>query len=61
MKNCNLVEVIIFSKRSLNDVHQKELVRWLGRTAQTEIAVQNQKAKKIFLSILKDTPAIYMS
>jgi len=61
MKNCNLVEVIIFSKRSLNDVHQKELVRWLGRTAQTEIGLQNQKAKKVFLSILKDTPAIYMS
>jgi len=61
MKNYNQVEVILFSKYSHTDLRQKELVRWLGTTVQSAILRQHEKAKKIFLRILKDTPAIYMS
>ena len=61
MKNNNLVEVVLFSTYSITNTSQKELVRWLGTTAQTAIVHQHQKAKKIILRTLKDTPAIYMS
>jgi hypothetical protein len=61
MKNNNLVEVILFSKYSLLNIRQKELVKWLGTTAQSAIGHQHQKAKKLFLRTLKDTPPIYMS
>jgi hypothetical protein len=61
MKNYNKVEVILFSKYSLADLRQRELVRWLGTTVQSEIERQHQKTKKIFLRILNNTPAIYMS
>jgi len=61
MKNFNQVEVILFSKYSLRDLRQKELVRWLGTTAQSAISQQQAIAKKLFLRLLKDTPAIYMS
>jgi hypothetical protein len=61
MKNNNCVEVILFSKYSYKDVRQKELVKWLGTAAQSEIGRQLQRTKKVFLKTLKDTPAIYMS
>ena len=61
MKNNNQVEVILFSKCSLTNSHQQELVKWLGTTAQSAIRCQHQKAKKLFLRILKYAPAIYMS
>ena len=61
MKNYKQTEIILFSKYHFNDVRQKELVRWLATAAQSEIGWQNEKTKKLFLSTLKDTPAIYMS
>ena len=61
MKNYNQVEVILFSKYSFKDPNYKELVKWLGTTVQPAIGRQLQTAKKIFLTTLKDTPAIYMS
>ena len=61
MKHSNQIEVILFSKYSLNDLRQKELVRWLGTTAQTAIQLQHVITKKLHLRTLKDTPAIYMS
>ena len=61
MKHYNQVEIILFSKYSLADFRQKELVRWLGTIAQSAIVRQHEKAKKLFLRTLKDTPAIYMS
>ena len=61
MKYYNQVEVILFSKYSLKDIQQKELVKWLGTAAQSAIGLQNTKTKKFFLSVLKDTPAIYLS
>ena len=61
MKNYSQTEVILFSKYSFKDPGQKELVRWLGTTAQSEIGVQNKMAKKLFLKTLKDTPAIFLS
>lgn len=60
MKNNNQV-VILFSNYSFKEVRQRELVRWLGTTAQSAIDRQQEKAKKLFLRTLKDTPAIYMS
>ena len=61
MKNNNMVEVILFSKYSLTNMRQKELVRWLGTTAQAAIGYQHDKTKKLILRTLKDTPAIFMS
>ena len=61
MKNNNQIEVILFSNYSFNDLQQKELVRWLGTTAQSEIVRQQERAKKLILRTLKDTPAIFMS
>ena len=61
MKNSNRVEVILFSNYSFKDVRQKELVRWLGTTAQSEIDKQLSKTKKLHLKMLQDTPPIYMS
>ena len=61
MKYSNQLEVILFSKYSLLDQRRKELVRWLGTTAQSVIGQQLEKAKKINLQTLKETPAIYMS
>ena len=61
MKNINKVEVILFSKYSLGDARQKELVRWLGTILQTAIVRQQDISRKLFLRTLKDSPAIYMS
>jgi len=61
MKNYNQTEVILFSKYSFTDSRHKELVRWLGTTLQTAIVRQQDKARKLFLRTLKDSPAIYMS
>ena len=61
MKHYNQTEVILFSKYSFNDLRQKELVRWLGTTAQSVIQRQHVVTKKLHLRMLKDTPAIYMS
>jgi hypothetical protein len=61
MKHYNQTEVILFSKYVLKGVDRKELVRWLGTTAQSAIQLQHVMTKKIHLRTLKDTPAIYMS
>ena len=61
MKHYNQVEIILFSKYSLGNLRQKELVRWLGTTLQYAIERQQSVAKRIFLGKLKDTPAIYLS
>lgn len=61
MKYSNQLEVIFFSKYFLTDLRRKELVSWLGTTAQSVIGRQQEKAKKINLRTLKETPAIYMS
>jgi len=61
MKNNNAVEVILFSNYSFRNIRQKELIRWLGTTAQSIICSQQEKAKKVFLKTLKGAPAIYMS
>jgi hypothetical protein len=61
MKNYNLVEVILFSRYSCRDRRYKELVRWLGTTAQSAIGRQQEKARKLILKTLKDSPAIFMS
>ena len=61
MKSSNQLEVILFSQYSLKDIRQRELVRWLGTAAQSEIGRQLQRTKKVFLKTLKDTPAIFMS
>jgi hypothetical protein len=61
MKYSNQLEVILFLKYSLTDLRQKELLRWLGTTAQPVIKRQHEIAKKIDLKILKNTPPIYLS
>jgi hypothetical protein len=61
MKSNNRVEIILFSKYPFKDVHQKQLVSWLGRTAQPAIDRQLSKARKLYLKTLEDTPPIYLS
>lgn len=61
MKNYNQLQVILFSKYSFKDMRQRELVKWLGTSAQSAIERQQARVKKLFLRILKDTPPIYMS
>jgi len=61
MKNYNQIEVILFSNYSCSNISQKDLVRWLGTTAQSAIKRQYEKTQKIWLTSLKDTPAIYLS
>ena len=61
MKSDKKVEVILFSKYSLPDSRQKELVRWVGTTLQSAIAQQQEMTKELFLKSLKNTPAIHLS
>jgi hypothetical protein len=61
MKNYNQLELVLFSKYSFKNLHQKDLVRWLGTTAQNAISHQQGKTKKLFLKVLKDSTAIYLS
>ena len=61
MKYSNRLEIILFTKYSLRDLRQKELVKWLGTTAQSVIGRQYATAKKLKLQMLKGTPAIYLS
>jgi len=61
MRNYNQLEVILFSGYSFRNQTQKELVKWLATIAQAAMDYQQQKAKKIFLKTLKDSPAIHMS
>src|SRR5689334_123383 len=61
MENNKQVEVIFFSKYSLRSLDHKQQVRWLGTIAQSAIELQNKNAKKLLLTILKSTPAIYLS
>ena len=61
MKHNNQLEVILFSTYHFGNPRQRELVRWLGTTAQSAIRLQQQQAKKLSLKSLKDTPAIFMS
>jgi hypothetical protein len=61
MKSDNNIEVILLSKPSVTNSYQKELVKWLTTTVQPAIAIQHATTKKLFLRILKDTPAILMS
>jgi hypothetical protein len=61
MKNINRVEVILFSNYSFKNLSQRELVRWLGTTAQPAIDKQSSTTTKLHLKTLRDTPPIYMS
>jgi hypothetical protein len=61
MKNSNVVEVILFSNYSFGNLRQKELVKWIGTTAQSAISRQHEKVKKLCLKTLKCTPPIYLS
>ena len=61
MKNYNQLELVLFSKYSFKNLRQKDLVRWLGTTAQSIIGTQHEKAQKINLRTLKETPPIYLS
>ena len=61
MENNNDLEVILFSKYSRTDLRRKELVNWLATTLQSTLRGQHERTKKIFLRVLKDTSAIYLS
>ncbi|HEX2628763.1 MAG TPA: hypothetical protein VHM26_07125 [Chitinophagaceae bacterium] len=54
-------DVILFSQYPFADPRQKQLVKWLTTTVQAMIVRQEKRTKKVFVRILRDTPAIYMS
>jgi hypothetical protein len=60
MKKNNKLEIILYSRYSLTDSQQKELVKWLG-TLQSVIGDQHEKSKRLFLKALSETSAIYLS
>ena len=61
MENNNDLEVILSSKYSRTNLRRKDLVNWLATTLQSTIRRQHERTKKIFLRVLKVTPAIYPS
>ncbi len=61
MKNNNKIEVILFSKYSLTNLHQRELVKWVGTTLQPAISRQHAVTQKLFLNTLKNSEPIYLS
>jgi hypothetical protein len=61
MEDDSNMEVILVSKYDLSDLRQKELRKWLQTVLQPAIRLQHEKVEKMFLSILKNTPAIYFS
>ncbi|HEU5165359.1 MAG TPA: hypothetical protein VFU29_07460 [Chitinophagaceae bacterium] len=52
---------MLFTKYPILCLRQKELVRWLETTAQSILGHQNEKAEKIKLRTLQETPPIYLS
>jgi hypothetical protein len=61
MEDHNNIEVILVSKYTLTDSRQKEIRNWLKTILQPAIRIQHEKVEKMFLSLLKNTPAIYLS
>lgn len=62
MRNNNVsLELILFSNYSPGSSRQKDLVKWLTTTAQPAIGKQQDRTKKIYLRILKDSPPIHLS
>ena len=61
MKHDYTIEILLPSEFSSSYWNQKRLVKWLTTTVQSIIVEQQVRAKKIFLSAMKNTPAIYMS
>lgn len=61
MKNNNKTEIVLFSKYSVNDEHQRELVKWLGRNLQPAIRQQHNATQKFILSTLEDSEPIFLS
>jgi hypothetical protein len=61
MRAYNNIEIILVSTQASRKVGQKALVKWLTTTLQSVIDTQQQSIEKIFLKILQDSPAIYLS
>lgn len=61
MKNNNKIEVILFSRYFPSNLHQRELVKWLGTTLQPAIREQLERTQKLFLHTLKHSEPIYLS
>jgi hypothetical protein len=61
MKQHNNIEIIHLSKQASTDRSQKALVKWLTTILQSAIDKQQERSKKMYLRILEETPAIYLS
>jgi hypothetical protein len=60
MKHHN-IEVVLLSNHSSTASGRNELVKWLTTILQPVLDKQHESIKKMFLRILKDTPAIFLS
>jgi hypothetical protein len=61
MRHYNNIEIILVSTQASPRVGQKALVKWLATTLQSIIDKQQQSIEKLFLKLLQDSPAIYLS
>ena len=61
MGNSNNLEVILISDQSLTPWRRQEILEWLRTTLQSAVEKQHMNIKKVFIKILSDTPAIFLS
>lgn len=61
MTNKNTIRIILFSDHSLGRWRHAAQAEWLTVLIQPVLERQERKAKKIFLSYLKNLPPIHLS
>jgi hypothetical protein len=61
MENGSNLEVILFSDQSLTPPRRQEILEWFRTTLQSAVDKQHANIKKVFVRILSDTPAIFLS
>lgn len=61
MKHHNNIEIILLSKQASAGRSQKALIKWLTTILQSAVDKQQESIKKMFVRILGDSPAIYLS
>ena len=61
MENGGNLEVVLLSDQSLTPRRRQEIMEWFRTTLQSAVDKQHENIKKVFVQILSDTPAIFLS
>ena|GEM_PF-6618944 len=61
MKSGGNLEVVLLSDKSLSERRRQEILEWFRTTLQSAVDKQETNMKKVFVKILSDTPAIFLS